>query len=77
MQKHKRKTYIIQKYIQNPLLINKRKFDIRVFGLFTTINGCQKGYYFQDGYLRTTSKEYTSKNINNRFIHLTNDAIQK
>jgi len=59
MNRNKRRTYIIQKYIDNPLLINKRKFDIRVFGLFTSINGCQKGYFFQDGYLRTASKEFT------------------
>ena len=25
--------FVIQKYIDNPLLIEKRKFDIRVFGL--------------------------------------------
>lgn len=77
MSKNVKKSYIIQKYIEKPLLINKRKFDIRVFALFTTINGCQKGYFFQDGYLRTASKEFTCKNITNRFIHLTNDAIQK
>ncbi|CAI2359568.1 unnamed protein product [Moneuplotes crassus] len=74
---NKCRSYIIQKYIHNPLLINKRKFDIRVFGLFTQINECQKGYFFQDGYLRTASKEFTCKNIYNRFIHLTNDAVQK
>ena len=78
----RRKWYIIQKYISNPLLISSndgkmRKFDIRCFGLFTSINGQRKGYFFQDGYLRTASKEYSSTNINDKFIHLTNDAIQK
>ena len=78
----RRRWYIIQKYISNPLLISSndgkmRKFDIRWFGLFTSINGHRKGFFFQDGYLRTASKEYSYTNINDKFIHLTNDAIQK
>lgn len=36
-------TYLIQKYIENPLLIYNRKFDIRCFGLITSINGFNKG----------------------------------
>jgi len=35
---HKR-SYIIQKYIERPLLYKNRKFDIRCFALATTING--------------------------------------
>lgn len=58
------------------MLINQRKFDIRAFGLLTSINGHLKGYFNEDGYIRTSSKEYTSKS-NNIFIHLTNDAVQK
>ncbi len=68
-------TFIVQKYIEKPLLIKKRKFDIRCYGLFTSINGTQKGYFYNDGYIRTSSKEYNTNNLNNKFIHLTNDAI--
>ena len=71
-----RKTFIVQKYIDRPLLINHRKFDIRAYGLLTSINGLLKGYFYEDGYIRTSSKEYSSKS-NNPFIHLTNDAVQK
>ena len=67
---------IIQKYIKNPLLIHNRKFDIRCFSLMTSINGNMQGYFYQDGYLRTSCKEFTLDNLEERFVHLTNDAIQ-
>lgn len=59
-----------------PLLYFKRKFDIRCYRLITSINGCIKGYWFQEGYVRTSSKDFSLKNLD-RFIHLTNDAVQK
>lgn len=73
----KTKTIILQKYIEKPLLANKRKFDIRCFMLTTTINGCMKAYFYKDGYLRTSSKEFNLGNLSNKLVHLTNDAIQK
>jgi hypothetical protein len=76
MNGHKR-TLIVQKYMENPYLYNKRKFDIRCYLLITTVNGILKGYFYNEGYIRTTSKEYNLKNLDNKFIHLTNDAIQK
>lgn len=60
-----------------PFLYQKRKFDIRSYICVTSINGYQKGYWYQDGYIRTASKEFNMKNLNNKFIHLTNDAVQK
>ena len=63
--------------MENPFLYNKRKFDIRVYILITSVNGCVKGYWYEEGYVRTTSREYTLKNLDNKLIHLTNDAIQK
>ncbi|EAR87036.2 tubulin-tyrosine ligase family protein (macronuclear) [Tetrahymena thermophila SB210] len=70
-------TYIIQKYIENPLLYQKRKIDIRCYILLTNYNGIIKAYWYKEGYIRTSSKEFTTKNLKNNFIHLTNDAIQK
>jgi len=75
--RNSRRTCIVQKYIHNPLLISKRKFDIRTFAMLTSINGNLKGYEYEEGYLRTSSAEYTIKNLNNRMVHLCNDAIQK
>lgn len=36
-----------------------------------------KAYYYTDGYLRTSCKEFSLANLSNRMIHLTNDAVQK
>ena len=73
----RKKTCIVQKYIDNPLLINKRKFDMRMFLMVTSVNGVVKAYYYKDGYLRTSCKEFSVTNLSNRMIHLTNDAVQK
>lgn len=73
----KQRTFIVQQYIENPLLYNKRKFDIRCYMLLTSINGIYKGYWYQEGYIRTSSKEFTVKNLANKMVHLTNDAVQK
>jgi hypothetical protein len=36
-----------------------------------------KAYFYEDGYLRTSSREYTLDNYCSKIIHLTNDAVQK
>jgi hypothetical protein len=72
-------TLIVQRYIDKPLLINRRKFDIRVYAMLICTSGVTRGFYYEEGYIRTSSKEYSTanKNLKNKFMHLTNDAIQK
>ena len=48
---------------------------MRCFGLLTSINGNLKGYFYTDGYIRTSSKEFSLLNLQNKFVHLTNDAV--
>jgi hypothetical protein len=45
--------------------------------MVTCINGNYVGYWYNEGYLRTCSKEFSLKNCGNKYVHLTNDAIQK
>ena len=45
--------------------------------MLTSINGVLKGYMYRDCYFRTSSKQFDLSNLENRFIHLTNDAIQQ
>lgn len=44
--------------------------------MITSINGRIKGYWYELGYIRTTSYEYNVK-TGLSSIHLTNDAVQK
>jgi tubulin--tyrosine ligase len=71
----KYRTWIIQRYMDNSLLIHRRKFDIRMFALVTCVNGYQKGYFYRVGYLRTSSKEFTMDDLSDKYVHLTNDSI--
>lgn len=34
-------------------------------------------YWYQEGYIRTSSELYSLEDLSNPMIHLTNDAIQK
>lgn len=69
-------TFIIQKYIEKPFLVNKRKFDIRCYAMISCFNGVLQGYFYQEGYIRTSSKNFSLASTN-KYVHLTNDAVQK
>ena len=71
------KTFIIQRYMDNPMLINGRKFDFRCYGMLTSMNGRLTGYFYEDAYIRTSCKEFDIDNLSSKYIHLTNDAVQK
>ena len=51
----KNKSLILQQYIVNPLLYNGRKFDIRTYMIVSINNGKLRAYWYQDGYIRTSS----------------------
>ena len=65
-------TFVIQKYIERPLLFYERKFDLRVFVLYTHLHDL---FVFTEAYVRLSSLPYdpTRKNY---LIHLTNNAVQ-
>jgi hypothetical protein len=67
---------VIQKYIEKPLLYNERKFDIRVWAL---LDQEMTLFYFKEWYIRLSSEKFSlnDKDLENQFVHLTNNAIQK
>ncbi|CDW80379.1 ttl domain containing protein [Stylonychia lemnae] len=70
-QKYKSFGFVIQKYVERPLLFKGRKFDVRVWAL---INYDQKCYVF-----KTSCENYnlSNDNLDKIYVHLTNNAIQK
>ncbi|KAG7472744.1 hypothetical protein MATL_G00112150 [Megalops atlanticus] len=65
---------IVQRYLQNPLLLKGRKFDVRSYFLIA----CTTPYmvFFRHGYVRLTCDLY-DPNSNNLTSHLTNQYMQK
>ena len=49
-------SFVIQKYVEKPLLIQGRKFDIRAWALIATDMRC---YFFKEGYIRTASELFS------------------
>lgn len=74
----KQSGWIVQEYMDRPLLVHGRKFDIRCFVLVTLFGRAGfHGYFFEDMYIRTSSKKYSLTTLSDRETHLTNDAVQK
>ncbi|EER17760.1 hypothetical protein Pmar_PMAR023690 [Perkinsus marinus ATCC 50983] len=69
--------WVLQKYIDRPMLINQRKFDIRMWLVLTP---SLHAYCYREGYIRTASVSYDPSRENSvvdEMMHLCNNAIQK
>ena len=67
---------IIQKYIENPLVINGRKFDIRQWVLVTDLNPLTI-WLFETPYVRFGAENYHIDDFKNVFSQLTGNSIAK
>eukprot|EP00930_Biecheleria_cincta_P102936 TRINITY_DN9479_c0_g3_i1.p1 TRINITY_DN9479_c0_g3~~TRINITY_DN9479_c0_g3_i1.p1 ORF type:complete len:664 (-),score=108.74 TRINITY_DN9479_c0_g3_i1:13-1962(-) len=79
-------SFVVQRYISRPMLIEGLKFDLRLYLLVCAHPGAAPGqlvpryYLHRDGLVRLCTTEYvapTAENINQRMMHLTNYAINK
>ncbi|KFH10037.1 Tubulin-tyrosine ligase family protein [Toxoplasma gondii MAS] len=68
---------VVQEYIANPLLLNGRKFDLRLYVLVTSFNPLE-AFVYKQGFARVARVPFTldPEHLDNRFMHLTNAAIQ-
>ena len=71
-----KKTWVIQKYIENPMLILNRKFDIRMWVVIPTWNPLRI-YVYKECYLRFSCHDYDPRVPQNLFSHLTNQSVSK
>lgn len=71
----KKESRLIQTYIRNPLLMNNKKYDLRVYVLVTSWDPLTI-YVYQDGQNKMTTFDYRlDKPLDDRAVHMTNAKI--
>ena len=73
-----REAYVISRYVEDPLLVGGKKFDLRLYVLVTSYRPLRV-YQYAHGFARFCNVKYNCQlaDMNNPFVHLTNVAIQK
>lgn len=66
---------MIQQYVDRPLLLAGRKFDVRAYCLIARTT--PHLWYFHPGYCKVALEPYAGADAGNRFAHLTNACVQK
>ena len=72
-------SFVVQKYIDKPYLIDGLKFDLRLYVLLAGVDPLRV-YIYNEGLCRLSTVKYSppsSSNLSNLCMHLTNYAINK
>ena len=69
---------VVQEYIDRPLLIKGRKFDVRLFLLITSVDPLIV-YMYSDGLVSICCEKFTMdrEELGNKHVHLSNYSINK
>lgn len=70
-QKRGRIAYIAQKYLKNPLLLNERKSDIRIYWLLASLDPLMI-LMFNQGVVRVNTLPFALDDFGNQLVHVTN-----
>ncbi|XP_048759052.1 tubulin polyglutamylase TTLL7-like [Ostrea edulis] len=71
--------FIVQEYIDKPLLLEGYKFDLRIYVLVTSCDPLRI-FIFNDGLVRMSTDKYINPsdgNLSNLYMHLTNYSVNK
>jgi tubulin polyglutamylase TTLL5 len=71
-----KKDHVVSQYIDNPLLIDGLKFDLRIYVAITCFNPLRV-YMFKEGLARFATQKYNDKSKGSRFMFLTNYSVNK
>jgi len=69
-------SFVVQRYIHNPMLIGGYKYDLRIYVLVTCFRPLRV-YMYREGLVRFSSSPYDAADVSNLFAHLTNASINK
>ncbi|XP_069688857.1 tubulin polyglutamylase ttll-5-like isoform X2 [Periplaneta americana] len=67
---------IVQRYIQNPLLIGGYKFDLRLYVCIPSYHPLTV-YLYREGLARFSTDKFSMADLTNPFCHLTNSSLNK
>ena len=71
--------YQLQRYIDNPLLIQGKKFDLRLYVMIRGIDPIE-AYFYKEGMARFATHNYKKPDQSNQkdlYMHLTNFSLNK
>lgn len=71
-----KKDHVVSQYIENPLLIDGLKFDLRIYVAITCFNPLRI-YMYKEGLARFATQKYNNTGKGSRFMYLTNYSVNK
>ena len=69
-------SYVVQRYVADPMLLGGFKFDLRIYVLVTSYHPLRVWIY-RDGLVRFATEGYDTAELGNLYSHLTNASINK